>query len=98
MDLSNAPRITALTPTKRDPGRLMVRVAGKVVATMDARHIESLKLEVGQPWNDQLADAVADWAAYDKAWRDALRRIERFAMSRRRLGDKLRRRRSRPCS
>lgn len=98
MDLSNAPRITALSPTKRDPGRLMVRVAGKVVATMDARHIEALKLEVGQPWDDRLAEAVADSAAYDKAWRDALRRIERFAMSRRRLGDKLRRREHEPAT
>jgi regulatory protein len=90
MHLSNDPRITAITPTKRDPGRLMVRVAGKVVATMEARHIEALRLEVGQPWDDKLAGEVADSAAYDKAWRAAVRRIERRAMSRRRLADKLR--------
>lgn len=88
--VSDTPRISALQPTKRDPDRLTIKVGGKAVATMNRRHVEDLGLTVGQAWSEELADAVAEMAIYDKAMRDAMRRLARRAMSRGQVRDKLR--------
>ncbi len=85
-----SPQISALQPTKRDPDRLTIKVAGKAVATLNRRYVEDLGLAVGQAWSDELADAVAEMAIYDKAMRDAMRRLARRAMSRGQVRDKLR--------
>lgn len=81
--------ITALSPTKRDPGRLTIKVAGRAVATMQAKRIAELGLEIGMPWTDALAEQVAHAAAFDKAMRAAMNRLNRRAMSRSQLRRKL---------
>ena len=88
--MPESPHISALQPTKRDPDRLTIKVAGRAVATLNRRHVEDLGLAVGQAWSDELADAVAEMAIYDKAMRDAMRRLARRAMSRGQVRDKLR--------
>ncbi len=86
----DAPRITALSPTKRDPSRLSIRVDRKHVATLGQKLVGELGLEVGQPWDDALAQRVAEAAVYDKAMRKAMNRLARRAMSRGQLDRKLR--------
>lgn len=88
-------KITALSPTARDPSRLMVRVGtgevkGKVMATLSTKLITDLGLCPGQPWDDALAQTVEDAKGFDKAFRAATRRLARRAMSRRMIDDKLR--------
>lgn len=84
------PQISALQPAKRDPDRLTIKVAGKAVATLNRRYVEDLGLTVGHAWSEELADTVAEMAIYDKAMRDATRRLARRAMSRGQVRDKLR--------
>jgi len=79
-----------MAPTKRDPDRLMIKVNGKAVTTLGRRRVEDLGLEVGTVWTDELAAAVIDATAYDKALRDATRRLARRPMSRQQVRDKLR--------
>ncbi len=83
-------QITAIKPTQRDPGRFTVRVGRKVAATLTLSKIEELGLSVGQAWDDALAAKVAQAAVFDKALRQAMNRLNRRAMSRRDLGNKLR--------
>ncbi len=82
--------ITAITPTSRDPNRASIRVGGKHIATLAFKLIDDLGLAVGQPWDEALADRVRSAVAYDKAFRDASRRLARRAMSAKQLSDKLR--------
>ena len=88
-DAGPGDRVTAIEPTKRDPDRLTIKVAGKVVTTLGRRRVEDLGLAVGTPWTGELAAAVTDAAAFDKALRDATRRLARRPMSRRQVRDKL---------
>lgn len=81
--------ITALSPTKRDPSRQTIKVAGKAVATMNTRRITDLGLEIGMPWTPALAAAVEQAAAFDKVMRAAMNRLSRRAMSRFQLRRKL---------
>lgn len=83
-------RITAITPTRRSVERATVRVAGKVVATLSTRRIAELGLEVGQPWDDALAQRVAEAATFDQAMKKAVNRLNRRMLSRRQLDEKLR--------
>jgi len=83
-------RITAITPTARDPQRATVRVGRKVVATLSMKLIDDLQLAVDQPWDEALAARVEEAAQYDKALRKAMNRLGRRAMSRRDLDRKLR--------
>jgi len=88
-------KITALSPTARDPHRLMVRVGtgdkkGKVMATLSTRLINDLGLYPGQPWDDTIAQQVEDAKGFDKAFRAASNRLARRAMSRWMIDDKLR--------
>jgi len=82
--------ISAITPTQRDASRSMIRVAGKVVATMAHVRIVELGLEVGQVWTPELAEAVSQTSVFDKAMRAATRRLARRAMSTKQVRDKLR--------
>ena len=88
--MSDAPRITAIKPTARDPQRVTVRVGRKVVATLSVRQAEALGLHVDQPWDTALAAQVEQAAQVDKAMRKAMNRLNRRAMSRRDLDRKLR--------
>lgn len=83
-------RITAITPTKRNPQRATVRVGAKVVATLSIKLIAELGLKVDQAWDEALGAQVAEAVVYDKAMREAIRRLNRRAMSRQQLDHKLR--------
>ncbi len=82
--------ITAITPSRKHPQRASIKVNGRYIASLSHTLIEQLELKVGTPWDDALAQRVADAAAYDKALRAAMRRLDRRAMSTRQLADKLR--------
>ena len=83
-------RITAITPAKRKAGRFVVKVDGRAVATLRERSVADLSLAVGQLWDERLAADVARAVAFDKAYDAAATRLNRRAMSRRQLHDKLR--------
>jgi len=88
--------IVAIVPTQRDSQRATVRVGragakkGTVVAALSLKHIDELGLKVGMPWDDALAERVANVEKYDKALRQALDRLSRRPYSRRELDTKLR--------
>ena len=52
--------VTALKPTKRDPGRLMIVVDGKVAATLPVPRIMDLDIQVGQVWTPALEAHVEE--------------------------------------
>lgn len=81
--------ITAIKPTQRNPKRVTIRIGRKVVATLPQSKVEELGLAVGQVWDDALAQRVAQASVYDKALRQAMNRLNRRAMSRRDLDNKL---------
>lgn len=93
--------ILAIKPTQRDANRATVRVGstqrkadgsrrkGRVVATLTSRAIADLGLQVGQAWDDRLAERVEAAAGIDKAMRAAMNRLSRRAMSGWMLRDKL---------
>ncbi len=72
--------ITALSPSKRDPSRIVVKVGpaypaaskGKAACTIDQRHLLDLAIAKGDEWSPQLARRVRAAAEYDKARRYAL--------------------------
>lgn len=83
-------RITSIRPTQKNPSRVTVRVGRKVVATIAVSKVEELGLAVGQDYDDALAGRLARAAVFDKALRQAMNRLNRRAMSRRDLDQKLR--------
>ncbi|QDU32459.1 recombination regulator RecX [Poriferisphaera corsica] len=74
-------KITAIAPTKRDPHRAMVKVDGKVFATMTLKLITDLDLKVGMRWTDELRVKVESASVFDKAFRSAMRSLSRRPMS-----------------
>ena len=82
--------VTAVRPTKRDPMRVTVRVAGRVVVTLPREQADELGIGEGIEWTAALAEHADQAAAMDKARRDALTRLNRRALSRRELARKLR--------
>ena len=88
--MSDAPCITAIKPTKRNPDRATVRVGKRVVGTLLVRSIAQLGLRVGQPWDAQLEEKITSTSVYDKAMRQAMNRLNRRMLSSKRLDDKLR--------
>lgn len=88
--MSDAPCITAIKPTKRNPDRATVRVGKRVVGTLSVRSIAQLGLRVGQPWDAQLEEKITSTSVYDKAMRQAMNRLNRRMLSSKRLDDKLR--------
>jgi len=85
-------RITSIKPTKNDPSRFTIRAGGKVVATLNEKSVQALGLAVDTEWTDELAERVAETASRDKAKRDAMRMLNRRALSRGMLAERLARR------
>ncbi len=83
-------RITSIRPTQKNPSRVSVRVGRKVVATITVGKVEELGLAVGQAYDDALAGRLTQAAVFDKALRQAMNRLNRRAMSRRDMDQKLR--------
>ena len=81
--------ITAISPVKRKAGGFAVKVDGRIAATLRESSVVELRLEVGRAWDEHLAEQVARAQAFDKAFDAALGRLNRRAMSRRQLKDKL---------
>ena len=74
-------KITGIAPTKRDANRAMVKVDGKVFATMTLRLIADLDLKVGMKWTDELRMRVEAAAVFDKAFQSAMRLLSRRPLS-----------------
>lgn len=95
--------IVAIRPTQRDSNRATIRVGRKgdsatpgrrkprVVATLAVRRIADLDLQVGQVWNDELAEQVEANVGIDKAMRSAMSRLSQRSMTGWMLRDKLKR-------
>ncbi len=85
-------RVTALTPTKRDPSRISIKVDGKYVGTVSDSQVIELGIAVGTDWHDELADRVVGAAAFSKALNQAMNSLGRRMLSteqvRRKLRDK----------
>jgi len=86
------PTVAKLQPTRRDPGRVMIRVAGAVKATLPREVVDRLGISVGDPWTDALEARVAEAADADKARRYALNALGRRALSAGELAERIRRR------
>jgi regulatory protein len=76
-----AARITALALSRRDPDRVTIKVSGKLVANLSANLVAELRLAVDQPWSGALAEQVAAAVEYDRAMREAMRRLGRRPLS-----------------
>ncbi len=81
--------ITAIKSVGPDDSRFAVKVGRRRVAVVSAQTLSELSLAIGQRWDERLADRVEQRAAYDKARRDATRRLDRRALSKRELAEKL---------
>lgn len=88
-DMERTAAITAIHTLRRDPGRVSIRVAGRVAAVLPRPAADDLGLVVGRAWDEHLAAAVAAAVDYDKAMRAATRMLARRALSRRQLHDRL---------
>ncbi|MCC7145511.1 MAG: regulatory protein RecX [Phycisphaeraceae bacterium] len=83
------PRITALTPSRRNPLQTVIRVDGRSVATLSAKLVAELGLTVDMPYEPALAQKIEQAQSLDKAYRLAMRRLNRRALSQRELQRKL---------
>jgi len=83
--------ITAIKPTRRDPNRASIHVDGKSAATLPLSMIEAMNLQVGTVWTAELERRVTRSAAEDKAYRQAMQRLNRRQYTARDLRQKLRR-------
>ncbi|QQE10448.1 regulatory protein RecX [Planctomycetota bacterium] len=83
-------KISGLVPTKRDPHRAMIKVGGKVLATMTLRLIADLDLKVGMLVTRELEMKIEAASVFDKAFRSAMRSLSRRSMSEKQVRDKLR--------
>ena len=82
-------RITALSPVRGRGDGVVVKVDGRKVATVGQRSVAELRLEVDREWDGALAERVAAAETFDRAYADALRRLNRRALSRGRLQGRL---------
>ncbi len=84
--------ITSITPTKRNPDRLSIKVDKRYVIALDRDTVAALALTVGMPWQDS-TQARADRAREtEKANAFALRSLTRRMQTEGTLRDKLRKR------
>lgn len=90
--MADSPHITSLAASPRDPRMVLVKVGKRTAARVSAKHVADLGLSPGLIWTEALATRVAAAAAHDKAMNDAMRRLNRRALSRRQLDDKLKQR------
>ena len=81
--------ITALTPSKRDPSKLIIHVSSKPVATLSRKQIELFGLDVESQWTESIAAKVTDALAFEAAFDQAMRMINRKRLSRAKVTEKL---------
>jgi regulatory protein len=79
-----------MTPAKRDPTRLVIKVDGKVFGRLSQSIAYDMGLRIDLPWDDALAAKVQAAVAYDGAMKAALQRLNRRALSTSQLRRKLR--------
>lgn len=84
------PSVTALSPTKRDPSRISIKVDGKYVGTVPDDQLKTLGITIGTEWHDDLASHVVGAVAFGKALNSAMSGIARRMMSNTQLRRKLR--------
>ena len=85
-------KITALTPSRRDPDRIKVRAGRRVLATLPRKRVEAMGLTIGQAVDEALAERLAAEGTREKALTVAWRMINRRALSRWEIIDRLQRR------
>lgn len=85
-------KITALTPSRRDPDRITVRAGRRVLATLPRKRVEAMGLTIGQAVDEALAETLAAEGTREKALTVAWRMINRRALSRWEVTDRLQRR------
>jgi len=88
--MSDVPRITAMRPTKRDPDRVAIHVAGRFAAALSTRSATELGLAVGRPCDAAMLRRIEQTATVDKAVKQSLSRLGRRMLSRGQLDRKLR--------
>jgi len=84
--------VTKLQPTKRDPNRVMIRVDGKVVATLRREVIDELGIAIDMVWDGAMAARVDTAVDADKARKYAMNALGRRALSTGELKDRIKRR------
>ncbi len=82
-------RISDISPDPRRPGRLRIFVDEKIVATLGRSRVEQLSLSVDQEWTSVLRQHVEAEAAIDAVVRQAMRMLNRRAMTRAEMEGKL---------
>ncbi len=83
-------RITAISHSRSDPTRRIIKVDGKSVATLSRQQVEALRLELDLAWTETLSQRVEDAAAFDGAMKKALKLINRKPLSEAQLTARLR--------
>lgn len=73
--------ITDIAPVASDPRLRLIRVGARSILTLRDVDVETLDLKVGAIWTEQIARAVAELLAAEKARRDALSALGRRAMA-----------------
>ncbi len=73
----DAPTITALKPTVKDPTRWSIKVGRKYMGTLPQTEIEELGLVVGTPWTADLASRITHSTSVDKIYRSATFRLSK---------------------
>lgn len=82
--------ITAIRSSRRSDGGYVISVDGKVAFTLSNIMFDKLSLSVGQTIDDILESRIEQAKQFDAARRTALQRLNRRALSRRELEQKLR--------
>jgi regulatory protein len=84
-------QISSLAPSQRNPKRIVVKVGGRAVATVPESAVLSLGLRIGMPWDDKLAQDVADASAFGKALTKASNVLGHRPRSTKQLRDRMKR-------
>lgn len=79
--MPDAPVITSIEPSQRDPRRLSVRVDRRPAVTLAGKLAEELGLSVGVVWTPELAAKAKDAAAFEEAYHALAKRVNRRALS-----------------
>jgi len=88
-DGSVGPVVDALKPMKRTPGRVSVCVDGRHKVTLPIETVQDLGIRKGIAWTSELEALVERAATHDKARRSALAALNRRALARGELVDRL---------
>jgi regulatory protein len=86
------PRVTSVTPSKRNASKVVIHVDGRAVATLSRNESESLGVAVDVAWDADLAALAAAAVAFETAFDQAMRMINRRRLSRAVVAAKLRER------